>query len=338
VTATMPALEAFELEDRRARALLRDLHTPVPAIYWRDVTLTALIGWTAFFFAATLPISVPMLACLAIAVFALYRGLCFLHEISHINRRGLRGFEPVWNAVFGFPLLMPAFVYLGVHQAHHSLATYGTSGDPEYLPFGRSKRMTVCFALESFLIPFALTLRFLVLAPAGLLIPGLHRWLVIHASALTMNFSYTREATPELIAKVRRDGAIILLLWAAAIFLLPLHVFVVWFAVSGLASFVNTLRTLAAHRYESAGQPLDRGSQLRDSVDVPGNVWTELWAPVGLRYHALHHYFPGIPYHNLAEAHSRLVAELPAESCYRGVSKSGLLASLRSLCRDASDL
>jgi len=30
------------------------------------------------------------------------------------------------------------------------------------------------------------------------------------------------------------------------------------------------------------------------------------WAPVGLRYHALHHYFPGIPYHNLGFAYQRL--------------------------------
>ena len=337
MTATLPPVEAFETEDRCARSLLRDLHTPNPRVYWLDLTITAATGWSAFALAATLPFSLAMVGCLLVAVFALYRGLCFLHEISHMKRRALRGFEPVWNALFGFPLLMPSFVYLGVHQAHHSLSTYGTSGDPEYLPFAGSKRMTICFALESFLIPLALILRFMVLAPVGLLIPPFQKWLVVHASALTMNFAYTREATPQLIRKVRRDSTVILLLWAAAAAILPLHIFAVWCAASGLASFVNTLRTLAAHRYESNGAPLDRESQLRDSVDVPGNIWTELWAPVGLRYHALHHYFPGVPYHNLSKAHQRLVAELPVDSSYRGVTRSGLIDSLRSLGRPASN-
>ena len=67
-------------------------------------------------------------------------------------------------------------------------------------------------------------------------------------------------------------------------------------------SFFNTLRVLGAHEYESDGQPRDRFEQLQDSIDTPGGPWTELWAPVGLRYHALHHYFPGIPYHNLGKA------------------------------------
>ena len=103
-----------------------------------------------------------------------------------------------------------------------------------------------------------------------------------------------------------------------------------------VVSFVNTLRTLAAHRYEGNGEPFDRVGQLRDSVDVPGRAWTELWAPVGLRYHALHHYFPGVPYHNLPAAHLRLIEALPPESIYRGAGRSGLLSSLRHLVRDKS--
>jgi fatty acid desaturase len=113
--------------------------------------------------------------------------------------------------------------------------------------------------------------------------------------------------------------------------LLPLRAFAVWFGVVSVASFINTLRTLAAHRYEAEGDPLDRSGQLRDSIDVPGSFWTELWAPVGLRYHALHHYFPGLPYHNLGEAHRRLVKALPAGSAYRASTSPGLLASLTAL-------
>jgi fatty acid desaturase len=41
-----------------------------------------------------------------------------------------------------------------------------------------------------------------------------------------------------------------------------------------------------------------------------------LWAPVGLRYHALHHLLPNLPYHSLGRAHRRLLAQLPADSPY----------------------
>jgi fatty acid desaturase len=59
--------------------------------------------------------------------------------------------------------------------------------------------------------------------------------------------------------------------------------------------------------------------QYLDSVNVPPPAMLpELWAPVGLRYHALHHLLPSVPYHNLPAAHRRLLTELPANSSYHG--------------------
>jgi fatty acid desaturase len=151
-----------------------------------------------------------------------------------------------------------------------------------------------------------------------------------------MNFAYRRPVTPDLLRRMQRDSAFILMLWIIAIAYLPPHVFVLWFAVVSAISFVNTVRTLAAHRYEGDGNPLDRSGQLLDSVDIPGRIWTELWAPVGLRYHALHHYFPGIPYHNLAEAHRRLIGALPEECLYGRVRSRSLAASLHALLQRGS--
>ena len=94
-------------------------------------------------------------------------------------------------------------------------------------------------------------------------------WLVVYASSLTMNIAYRRQATPELKRSVRRQSAGILLVWVAAIAVLPWRTFAVWLAVHACISFVNTLRTLGAHAYESAGEPLDRASQLADSIDTP---------------------------------------------------------------------
>lgn len=333
----MAAELPFDLEDRQTRTLVRDLHQPRPAVYWTDLLLTATIGWAAFATAVRLPLfSIGMWTAAVVSVLALYRALCFLHEITHLKRNALPAFESVWNLLVGYPLLMPSFVYVGVHQNHHSLSTYGTAQDPEYLPFARSSKMTTLFALESFLIPVALLVRFLLLTPVGLVSSRFQKWLVVHASSLTMNLAYRRETTADLVAGIRRQAALILLAWVAAIALairglLPWRVFAVWFIVCSLVSFINTLRTLGAHAYESAGEPLDRSGQLRDSIDTPGAPWTELWAPVGLRYHALHHYFPGIPYHNLPEAYRRLITTLPPVAVYRQVSSPSLWHSLRAL-------
>jgi fatty acid desaturase len=336
---TAPDAVSFALEDRHTRELVRDLHGVRPAVYWTDLLITCAVGWTAFAFAVVLrPFSFAMLAASSVAVAALYRGLCFIHEITHQTARSLPGFEQTWNFLIGYPLLIPSTVYSGVHQGHHSLSTYGTSQDPEYLPFARSSVMTSAFALQSFLMPVFLALRFLVLTPIGFLSPPFYRWLVVHASSLTVNIGYRRKLTPELMVSVRRQNAVILLLWGALFAcasrgILPWRFFLIWLGITACISFVNTLRTLGAHAYESEGEPLDREGQLSDSIDTPGALWTELWAPVGLRYHALHHYFPGIPYHSLPEAWRRISTTLPAGSVYHQVQSRGLPHSLMALYR-----
>lgn len=336
---TLRVEQTLEIDEIQVRALVRDLHRVNPAIYWADLLASAALGWGAFAFAVILrPFSPAMLAAGAVAVVALYRCLCFIHEISHQNRRTLPRFESAWNFLVGYPLLMPSFVYVGVHQDHHKLSVYGTAGDPEYLPFARSTGMTTAFALESFLIPAFLLVRFLVLAPLGLLSKRLQKWLIVHCSSLTINLRYHREVSANLLKTIRLNSAFILLVWGvpitlAAFGVIPWRTFAIWLAVVSIVSFVNTLRTLGAHAYESSGEPLDRMGQLIDSIDTPGRFWTELWAPVGLRYHALHHYFPGIPYHSLPQAYRRLAGTLPLAAEYRKMSSPSLPYSLRSLLK-----
>jgi fatty acid desaturase len=77
--------------------------------------------------------------------------------------------------------------------------------------------------------------------------------------------------------------------------------------------------------------------QVADSVNYPRHSWmTELWGPIGTRYHALHHLFPSLPYHAMPEAHRRLMAQLPADSPYRTTEEETLTGAVAALWRRAS--
>jgi len=324
--------------DVLTRRLVSDLHVPRPGVFWTDLLASAATGWGGFAVAvASTPWSAAMWAAVAVAGFALYRGLCFTHELTHLRRRSVPGFETTWNVLFGVPLLLPSFTYVGVHQSHHSLSTYGTKDDPEYLPFASSRRLIFGFALQSAVVlPILLAVRFLLLAPIGLAWPRFHLWLERHASSFSMNPEYRRAVSPSAASQMRRWEVAMLATWIGALSaigagVLPARVLQVWLVVMVFVSFFNTLRVLGAHEYETDGRPRDRFEQLQDSIDTPGGPWTELWAPVGLRYHALHHYFPGIPYHNLGRAYRRIVDNLPLDSPYRKSTSPSLRRSLVTL-------
>ncbi len=90
-------------------------------------------------------------------------------------------------------------------------------------------------------------------------------------------------------------------------------------------TLINQVRTLVAHLWENDGEAMTVTAQYLDSVNVPPPALLPgLWAPVGLRYHALHHLLPSLPYHALGEAHRRLSAALEAASPYHRASYPGL--------------
>ena len=322
---------------QKAQHILKDLFQPKAYIFWLDLLLSTMIGWFFFTLACLAePLSWSMFIVLIVSALALYRSLFFVHEISHLKSNAPAGFIFVWNLIIGIPLLFPSFIYIAVHQNHHRLSTYGTIQDPEYKNLASKPILIVFFIAHSLLIPALLLVRFLLLSPLGLLFPPLHRWLEKHASCLSMNLAYCRQISNRERLNIKGVELAILSMWAIPLCLigqgiLPGRILAIWYGVMALITTTNSLRTLVAHRYQSSGKEMDKDSQLLDSINTPGNFWTVIWAPVGLRYHALHHYFPSIPYHNLSIAHQRLITYLPVDSIYRKTTSHSLWHSLQTL-------
>ena len=106
---------------------------------------------------------------------------------------------------------------------------------------------------------------------------------------------------------------------------LPPRPFLIGLAVASGVMILNQVRTLVAHLWENEGGAMSVTAQYLDSVNVPPPVLLPaLWAPVGLRFHALHHLLPSVPYHALGAAHRRLLAELGPQSLYHDANHRGL--------------
>ncbi len=159
---------------RAAADLTRDLNLPSSRIYWSDFLASALLGYGALALAATTASLFIMLVAGVVSIFALFRAGSFIHELTHIKKGELKGFKLGWNLIVGIPLLIPSFLYEGIHNLHHAKIRYGTLEDPEYLPLALMKPSTLpLFVVAAALAPIALLFRFAVLAPLSTLIPPL---------------------------------------------------------------------------------------------------------------------------------------------------------------------
>jgi fatty acid desaturase len=117
---------------------------------------------------------------------------------------------------------------------------------------------------------------------------------------------------------------------------LPWPFFIQSYTTAVILLTLNALRTLGAHRWSNDKGQISFEEQLLDSVNYPDSQFIgELWAPVGLRYHALHHLFPAIPYHNLGIAHRKLVANLPKDNIYNQTVAKTLTGALQNLWQRA---
>ena len=328
---------------RQAHSVVSDLFERRPSLYWLDLVVSATVAWVATVVYFTAPAwSVWQILGLVVAGIAFFRAGTFMHEIIHMSRGEMTGFKRAWNLLVGVPLLMPWVLYRN-HVEHHSRAHFGTPRDGEYLPLGSAPlRETIKYLLQTPVLPLLALARFSLAGPLSWFIPPLRRWLLKSGTAYVSN-PYYRKTFP---GKERRHLIIVealCLAWVGFWLIMTLagpvdwvHWLMAWLLHAWTLG-LNWVRNLAAHTYTNRGEAMSHLDQLQDSVNITGQTWLTVWLfPVGLRYHALHHLFPGLPYHSMGEAHQRLMNRFGESSPYARANYDNYFAVVARLFRQAS--
>lgn len=331
------APDSFSLAE--ARKIVGDLFEPRPAVYWTDFLVSLVIGYACYGMVRRVPtLSALQIGLFVVACLALYRVSLFIHELVHLRTGSFKYFRIAWNLLCGIPFLMPSFLYY-THLDHHRRKHYGTKHDGEYLPLTSGSVWGIVFYLfQPFVIPVVVITRFLLFTPLSWISPRFRQFVQRRMSSMVMDPTYIRPLPTDEIRRVWRiqEAACFLFCLGVAVLLirgrLPLAFLVQAYATGVFILTINAIRTLGAHRFLGEGEEMTFVEQLVDSVNYPRlPLLTEIWAPVGLRFHATHHLFPGMPYHSLPAAHARLMRDLPANSPYRLTEASSLRSALAQL-------
>lgn len=304
---------------------IQQYFNPSPKIYYADFTISVLLGNLFLYIAAIAdPFSFLQIIYIFIAAMTLFRATVFMHEIAH-NGKSLRGFVIYFNLLHGFLHKIPAYNFLS-HRYHHTPRTYGTIEDPEYDALAdKSYLYTLVFYpfIVMLFTPIFLIIRWGLL-PAFLPFvgPKIRLWIYQYFSTLAIHFQYKRPIPTEEETKqwYRQDaGCFIYSVVTGYLFYkgyLPLTLLAVWYVAVYILTVSNCFRTLMNHRFLTGLKRSTHKQQILDSVTLPLSIVNNVFYPLGLSYHGLHHMFPQIPYHNLKKVHHILVDTLPANHPY----------------------
>jgi fatty acid desaturase len=326
---------------RQARLIVQPYMRHNQLSYWFDLIVSASIGYACgAIYLASPAFSVRQIVALLIAGFAFFRVGSFIHEIVHMRSGQLLAFRTAWNFFCGIPMLMPSYFYEN-HIDHHKSAHYGTQRDGEYLPLGTSPlSYLLLFLAQVPVLPLYIMARFLI-SPLTFIHPKVRQWTLEHASSFVINFRHRLTIPTNAPRRVWALVELACFFRAAAMIAVVFVGVYDWtrivqiYALAVLVLGLNYNRNLVAHHYRNRGTPMTHQQQLEDSVNIKGGWLTELFFPLNLRYHALHHLFPALPYHNLGKAHRRLMAELPADSVYHQTVSRTYWSALYELLADA---
>lgn len=319
-------------------AMPREFLKPDPKLYFIDLILTTTIASSATLASAFVPfMSWTYIALILVGLIATYRATFFIHETVHAGKH-IKYYNICYNLLHGYVYKFPTYIY-EPHLRHHQPDAFGTFKDPEYERIGGQPVW-----LNYIIVPLIIAL----LAPFIILI----RWSVIplflpFIGKKGRSFIYDRTSTFIINAQFRRgepndierkewyvqDGFCMLysliLIGLVAFGFLPLQLIASMYIILALGNGLNVIRGNLEHRYYSEMNQITHKQMILDSVTLPHNLLTMVLFPVGLGYHALHHMFGQIPYHNLDKAHDWLMTNLPPNHPYRATLIPNLRAGMR---------
>ncbi|CAN5423135.1 fatty acid desaturase [soil metagenome] len=321
-----------------AHALLGELLVRSPAIYWTDFVLSTAGAWLLAFVYFTQPAwSALQIVAFIFSGVLFYRSGTFIHEIVHMPSRQMVWFKRAWNLFLGVPFLMPWILYRN-HVEHHNPRNFGTPDDGEYLPLASAPvGETIKYLVQAPMLPLFMVIRFGVLTPASWLSPRLREWVLTRGTAAVSNPHYSKRfpKRDENHLKIVEAMCFVYLagigvaIWEGVF---SWHFATMAYLLLAYTLALNWVRNLAAHRYANPGTQMTFEGQFADSINITGQTWlTVFMFPVGLRFHALHHLFPALPYHNLGKAHRRLMQRLPADTPYREANRDSFFAAVGEL-------
>jgi fatty acid desaturase len=280
--------------------------------YLGDFLLTSIVFYSSFVLLLGTESLLLRLLFYVVAVFAIYRMAVFSHELAHMEKR-FPAFSVLWNVLCG-PVILCTTGYFRSHIDHHRSDSYGTGKDPEYTPFWETSYAAKVYLGVSPLVPFLMFIRSALLIPVSWVIPAYRRKREATEELASIHGSYVR--APHIRPKSRFEGAIedITALLCLGLLVLAIYdhryisMIVLWLSILSFGILLNSARTLCAHRYTNTQSPVPMTDQFADSItlNLPALV-AFLMAPVGLKYHALHHLYPSLPYHSLGKAHERML-------------------------------
>ncbi|MDR3501698.1 MAG: fatty acid desaturase [Legionella sp.] len=291
-------------------------------IYWLDLFLTALFAWTLFVLACQTKNMFLSIVFLGMSSIFFYRGLSFVHEVTH-HAPHIKGYRVAWNLLFGMAFLYPSYVYEN-HLLHHRMDHYGSSKDAEY--FIINKKLSGLFRFlfwGQFVMPAKLIIRSLIF-PLVFISEKFSNFYEMHLCGFYLNPEYEKKPLSKRIKKNLYKEDLRCTLFAYMILglifahQLPAYIILYWYSAAFILSFINSIRVVVCTHNYNYLSPRDRAEQIIDTFTLDkGLILPGLIAPIGLRYHALHHLFPGIPYHSLGKAHRMVCEAFPNNTAYK---------------------
>lgn len=307
---TRPIIEINELRNLQQREDLPSLIrlTIHLAVF---VALLILVGKNSYSAPAMLLLSIA-LAWVWSAIFAPF------HECTHQTAFRSPALNKFGTWLTGIPFLLAPSVYKTFHFEHHRY-TQDVEKDPELLndprylhwPTGLKNWLTMAAALGLLNLKLNPTIGF-ALKPEA-------RW---------KEFAKWVDRAPDKQQLVN-ESRIVLLVWLifllACITLIPgggWLIFAAWFT-----HVFQTLWVASEH----TGLPVD-GNILRRTRTVTSNPFVRFWL-WNMNYHAEHHAWPSIPWHQLPNAHRQIPEQLESWiPSYSGLHKNIIGATNEPSC------